>query len=121
MVFRLQSRSFALACVLSLTIACIAAAEEETENWPQEWYEPFKSASDIGLTEFHQSPYLDDKGLPPVKDRLPKDPIVVYPLKETGKYGGTAQHSQQRSLAVLPMGSCVDYFGGHEFILPQSR
>ncbi len=59
--------------------------------WPKEWFEPQPTASEVGITEFQQSPYLDDKGLPPVKDRLPKDPPVVYPLWRTGKYGGTAR------------------------------
>ena len=75
-----------IACFLTLAVH----TEEHDEKWPQEWYEPFTTASVIGLTEYQQSPYLDNKGLPPVKDRLPKDPIVVYPLKTTGKYGGTA-------------------------------
>ena len=54
-------------------------------------FEPMKDASEVGITEFQQSPYLEDKGLPPVKERLPKVPPVVYPLWRTGKYGGTAR------------------------------
>jgi peptide/nickel transport system substrate-binding protein len=43
--------------------------------------------------EFHEAPMLaalvKAGKLPPVKDRLPAEPLVVKPLHETGKYGGT--------------------------------
>ncbi len=43
--------------------------------------------------EFHEAPMLAELvkagKLPPVKDRLPAEPLVVKPLKEIGKYGGT--------------------------------
>jgi peptide/nickel transport system substrate-binding protein len=42
---------------------------------------------------FHEAPMLAELvkagKLPPVKDRLPAEPLVVKPLKEIGKYGGT--------------------------------
>jgi peptide/nickel transport system substrate-binding protein len=43
--------------------------------------------------EFHEAPALaalvKEGKLPPVKDRLPAEPMVIKPLKEIGKYGGT--------------------------------
>ena len=60
------------------------------QKWPQEWYETPKTASQYGITEFSQSPFLDGRDLPPVKERLPKDPIVVTPLERLGEYGGHA-------------------------------
>ncbi len=43
--------------------------------------------------EFHEAPMLAELvkagKLPPVKDRLPAEPLVVKPLNEIGKYGGT--------------------------------
>src|SRR3954451_12689525 len=43
--------------------------------------------------EFHEAPMLAELvkagKLPPVKDRLPAEPLVVKPLNEVGKYGGT--------------------------------
>src|SRR6266403_4680109 len=43
--------------------------------------------------ECHEAPMLAELvkagKLPPVKDRLPAEPLVVKPLKEIGKYGGT--------------------------------
>ena len=59
--------------------------------WPKEWFEPPAKASEIGLTRFAQSPYLDDRDLPPVEERLPDDPVVIQPYKSIGKYGGTAR------------------------------
>ena len=42
---------------------------------------------------FHESPVLaklaQSGALPPVADRLPSEPLVVKPLRGTGKYGGT--------------------------------
>lgn len=71
-------------------LSSFIAVSLPAEEWPREWYEAPKTASDYGITQYHQSPYLDDRNLPPVADRLPKNPIVVTPLKENGKYGGTA-------------------------------
>jgi len=43
--------------------------------------------------EFHEAPMLAELvkagKLPPVKDRLPAEPLVIKPLNEIGKYGGT--------------------------------
>ncbi|NKB72019.1 MAG: hypothetical protein GKR89_33495 [Candidatus Latescibacteria bacterium] len=62
--------------------------------WPESWFQGPKSASQVGLTTFHQSPALDSlvaaKRLPPVEERLPDDPIVVEPIDGIGTYGGTA-------------------------------
>ena len=86
-----------VAILLTVLVGDRAIAEEE--QWPEEWYQPFKTASQIGLTNFSDSPLLHKneiehpnfQNLPPVEQRLPKDPIVVYPLKETGRHGGTAR------------------------------
>src|ERR1700676_3112581 len=43
--------------------------------------------------EFHEAPMLAEQvkagKLPPVTDRLPAEPMVIKPLHEIGKYGGT--------------------------------
>ena len=63
--------------------------------WPESWFHPPRTASEIGLTAFRQSPVLDELvaagELPPVEERLPDDPIVVEPLDGIGTYGGTAR------------------------------
>ena len=89
--------------VLLLLLAGLSgghAADERAEGvidpsvWRPEWFEAPKTASELGITEFQESPLLARKvangELPPVEERLPDDPIVVYPLHETGQYGGTA-------------------------------
>ena len=42
--------------------------------------------------EYSQSPFLDERvasgELPPVDERLPKNPLVIEPLEEIGTYGG---------------------------------
>ncbi|MHC4251716.1 MAG: ABC transporter substrate-binding protein, partial [Planctomycetota bacterium] len=64
------------------------------DTWPASWFEVPKTASELGITNFSESPALADavaRGeLPPVKERLPEDPIVVEPLEGTGRHGGTA-------------------------------
>ena len=57
--------------------------------WPRAWFEPLKTASQLGITELSQSPWLDSHDLPPVEQRLPVDPVVVTPLADIGRYGGT--------------------------------
>ncbi|MEM7018408.1 MAG: ABC transporter substrate-binding protein [Pseudomonadota bacterium] len=81
-------------CVL-MTAASASANEF---GWPQAWFEPNKTAHEVGLTQFSQSPYLDKYDLPPVEDRLPDDPVVVTPLKELGKYGGTVRTTRNEWL-----------------------
>lgn len=50
-----------------------------------------------GVAEYHEAPELAElvkQGkLPPVKDRLPVNPIVVKPEEAIGKYGGTLRMS----------------------------
>lgn len=60
---------------------------------PRSWFEAPALASELGITEFRQSPMLDARvasgELPPVRERLPLDPPVVEPYAEVGAYGGT--------------------------------
>ena len=68
-----------------------AAFNPRERGWPQSWFAPPKTASEIGISRFFESPYLADKGLAPVAERLPEDPVVVTPYRSIGKYGGTAR------------------------------
>lgn len=42
---------------------------------------------------YHEAPMLSDMvqegKIPPIAKRLPENPMVVKPLREIGKYGGT--------------------------------
>ncbi|MAP90232.1 hypothetical protein CMK15_01615, partial [Candidatus Poribacteria bacterium] len=40
---------------------------------------------------FKQAPMLDQLALPPVADRLPFNPLVIYPPDQNGPYGGRWQ------------------------------
>ncbi len=76
-----------IVCALGVTTNALSAEPE----WPRAWYEPARTASELGISVFHQSPVLDNRDLPPVAERLPDDPVVVVPLGEIGRYGGTAR------------------------------
>ena len=62
--------------------------------WPESWFQPPRTASELGIMTFQQSPILDSGvalgELPSVEKRLPEDPIVVEPYTTVGVYGGTA-------------------------------
>ena len=68
-----------------------AGLSADDSAMPQAWFEAPKTASELNITTFSQSPMLDDRGLPAVSERLPDDPIVIYPYGENGKFGGKAR------------------------------
>ena len=49
-------------------------------GWPTAWFEAPRTAGELGIDSLSQSPMLDDRGLPPVEQRLPDDPVVIVPL-----------------------------------------
>jgi len=65
-------------------------ADAADSDWPEAWFEAPKTASQLGITAFKQSPVLAGQNLPPVENRLPEDPVVSVPLSSNGSYGGTA-------------------------------
>ncbi len=83
--------SFAGLRACAALVAAVGVAEEDVAPMPPEWFAPPNTASDLGITRFTQSPYLDGRNLPPVAERLPEDPVVSHPYERIGKYGGTAR------------------------------
>ena len=77
--------------ILVLAGALAALVAHGSEPLPQQWFDGPETASEIGLATFSQSPFLDDRGLPPAEERLPDDPVVIRPLRNNGKYGGKAR------------------------------
>ena len=71
--------------------AASATAQPPEREFPDAWYEAPKTASEIGLTSFSGSPFLEGRGLPPVEERLPDDPVVIQPYESIGQYGGKAR------------------------------
>ena len=82
--------TFSLALVIPAHAQDATSSGHQNATWPRAWFEPMKTASELGIKQFSQSPKLDGKGLPPVEERLPDDPPVATPFAETGIYGGTA-------------------------------
>ena len=64
------------------------------QAWPQSWFHPPRTASELGIESFRQSPVLDTQvasgELPPLEERLPVDPVVIEPFERIGVHGGTA-------------------------------
>ncbi len=89
-----------LACLAGAAGSSQAPVQPGTDGdiprsaWPESWFHPPQTASQISLTVFTQSPMLDAAvaagELPPVEERLPEDPIVIEPYDRIGVHGGTA-------------------------------
>jgi peptide/nickel transport system substrate-binding protein len=73
----------------------LIASEIDPAIWPESWHEKAKIASELGIKQFFESPLLTTRveagELPPLRERLPFDPVVVEPLTQIGRYGGTAR------------------------------
>jgi peptide/nickel transport system substrate-binding protein len=71
----------------------INAEKISRKYWHPTWLKPAKTASEVGIKSYKESPMLSklvkEGKLPSVAKRLPDDPIVSYPLKKIGKYGGS--------------------------------
>lgn len=95
---------------------------ERNPDWPQAWFEPARTASEMGITEFAQSPYLtrhfDTGSLPPLRDRLPADPLVSVPLEQIGRYGGTARITTFDNRTFFNVEPTVTISADHKTILP---
>ena len=82
--------------VLIAAVGCLAALPPAVAEdvLPRTWFDGPRTASEVGLAAFSESPYLAGRDLPPVAERLPADPVVIEPLRRTGKYGGKARIAQ---------------------------
>ena len=105
---------------LLIVLSCHSfAGDKPLDNgWPREWFEPMKTASEVGITQFSQSPALDALDLPPVKERLPDDPAVVVPLAEIGQYGGTVRTTTNEWLTFPNEESLLTISADMRTILP---
>lgn len=88
----IKSKNVFILVVGLFLLSSVTFASEWT--WPEYWAES-QTADQQGVKEFHQSPMLDEAvkngELPPVEERLPKNPVVRKPYQEIGQYGGTAR------------------------------
>jgi peptide/nickel transport system substrate-binding protein len=104
-----------LAFLASLAIQPANGAELEV---PDAWLKPAQTASQLGITSFSQSAYLDNRDLPPVEERLPDDPIVIVPLDSIGTYGGVANITHEDRGMFIPPEGIFTIAPDHKTILP---
>ncbi|MDD9957434.1 MAG: ABC transporter substrate-binding protein [Gammaproteobacteria bacterium] len=75
---------------LALLLCILQSIFVYAADYPELWLEPARSAAQLGIATFTQSPFLEEQNLPPVAERLPDNPPVILPLDDIGTYGGTA-------------------------------
>ena len=91
--------------ILLFAMIMVGCSSKNVDNKPEEQKETSDNQNkgekadttiDVSqITEFQQSPMLDDMDLPPVEDRIPKEPKLPNEMPsellefEIGKYGGT--------------------------------
>ena len=88
------------------------------EAFPQAWFEPPQTATQIGIDSFQESPTLASQNLPPLRERLPQDPVVSVPLNEIGKYGGTARMIGVDASMFYSTEGLLTISADHKTILP---
>ena len=63
------------------------------DSWPAPWFGAPRAASSCGIDTFREAPSLASRvargELPPLRQRLPRDPYVIEPAEGIGQYGGT--------------------------------
>ena len=76
-----------------------ARVADETTFQARVFASPSNYTAETGqsITSFAQAPMLDALDLPPVRDRLPVEPLVIQPHETIGNYGGNL-----RGLAIFP-------------------
>jgi peptide/nickel transport system substrate-binding protein len=94
----------------SAAVEATTSTASETEmrgDIPTTWLEA-RTASQLGITSFDEAPMLAElvrrEELPPVEQRLPDDPLVLEPLNEIGRYGGTIRASNNSSSGWSDLG-----------------
>ena len=95
-----------------------APAKASETSWPRAWFEPPKTASELGIAQLEQSAFLEGRGLPPVQERLPEDPVVIVPLESIGQYGGTARIIALDATMFYAREGLVTISADHKTILP---
>jgi peptide/nickel transport system substrate-binding protein len=93
----MRHKLITLLVLASLMLAAGTALGQDTaqqKTYPNQFatIAAYEEATGNTITSFQEAPMLADKvaagELPPVADRLPKEPVVVVPFEEVGVYGG---------------------------------
>ncbi len=88
-------KSLVLLLIAGLLWGVFSVAFAQGEIIPAEYYNlsDYEELTGEKVTEFNEAPMLaklvEQGKLPPVEERLPKNPLVVTPYEEVGQYGGT--------------------------------
>lgn len=105
--------------VLILSLAAwLPATPLADTSWPRAWFEAAPTASHLDIRSFSESPYLKDRNLPPLKQRLPTDPLVSVPLGEPGQFGGVARISDTDSRTFYNVEGLITISADHKTLLP---
>ncbi|NKB99487.1 MAG: hypothetical protein GKR90_13460 [Pseudomonadales bacterium] len=104
------------ATCFALMLANVVYAEQS--NWPEAWFKPAQTAGQLNINTFTQSPSLDGLGLPTVEHRLPDNPVVLVPLDDIGRHGGTARIISLDSGMLYSPEGLVTISPDHKSILP---
>jgi len=98
----------AMASACSRAAAPAAAPTEEPTSAPTEapttapteapTKAPEAAATEAPVSKYNEAPMLAEKvaagELPPVEERLPKNPMIIEPLEEIGQYGGVWRRAE---------------------------
>jgi len=82
--------------IFSLSVTSVLADEVTGVGNYKAWstLQEYEKATGEKIEKFDESPMLRVKvaagELPPVEERIPKEPLVIRPVEEIGQYGGTA-------------------------------
>jgi len=84
-----------LVVVLLSSIICLLGVVPALAQGQYSTLGEYEKVTGKTIETFNEAPMLRTKvaagELPPVKQRLPEEPVVVEPLEEIGQYGGTAR------------------------------
>lgn len=90
-----STRLILLSLIFFMLISSINISFAQKVPSPFQYNSPFdyQRATGKKIVTFKEAPSLAElvqqKKLPPVKERLPKEPLVIVPVEEVGQYGGT--------------------------------
>ncbi len=88
---------FTAVLVFVLLISVIPISFSQETKFHKQYSTPtdYYKATGKRINKYSESPVLAEQvkqgKLPPIKERLPKEPIVIAPVEEIGQYGGKAQ------------------------------
>ena len=91
---------------------------QANEVLPEVWFNAQEKDGILDIKEFQESPMLSNKNLPLLEERLPKDPVVSFPLRQIGTYGGTARAISVDASMFFNTEGLLTISPDHKTILP---